>query len=114
MNTRAVQEVAAARAQGHTLKEIAARYRITIGRVRSLLAKHRADGELVQVDNPCLEFPEPALAAAPEMLAALKAANEFIGRCDDWRGDDPPVKMIRDAIAKAEVAATLAALPPAT
>lgn len=44
----------------------------------------------------------PIVAAAPELLHQLECALEFIGRCSDWRGDDPQVDEIRKVISKAK------------
>ena len=41
------------------------------------------------------------IAAAPDLLEALKAARSWICRCGDWGGEDPPFEQMRAAIEKA-------------
>ncbi len=42
------------------------------------------------------------IAAAPEMLEVCKKMYDWIGRCADWVGEDPPYAELRAIISKAE------------
>jgi len=51
------------------------------------------------IAEECLDADAQLIAAAPEMLEALKSAEKWL---DGWASADPYVGLIREAIAKAE------------
>lgn len=55
----------------------------------------------IDVSEEQLEANAKLIAAAPELLAALIHAFDFIKRTADWTGPDPDMIKIQSALAKA-------------
>jgi len=41
------------------------------------------------------------IAAAPDLLQALIILKKWVGKLDDWKGEDPPCELVDKAIDKA-------------
>lgn len=41
------------------------------------------------------------IAAAPDLLEALIELKKWVGKLEDWKGDDPPTEIVDKAIKKA-------------
>lgn len=41
------------------------------------------------------------IAAAPDLLQALLKLKEWVGKLEDWKGEDPPCEAVDAAISKA-------------
>lgn len=41
------------------------------------------------------------IAAAPDLLEALIILKKWVGKLDDWKGEDPPCELVDKAIDKA-------------
>lgn len=41
------------------------------------------------------------IAAAPDLLEALLVLKKWVGKLEDWRGEDPPYELVDIAIKKA-------------
>lgn len=41
------------------------------------------------------------IAAAPDLLQALQELKSWVGKLDDWRGEDPPCELVETALQKA-------------
>ena len=42
------------------------------------------------------------IAAAPDLLEALIILKKWVGKLDDWKGEDPPCELVDKAIEKAK------------
>lgn len=61
------------------------------------------DNLLDEAKNDNAEYNAKLAAAAPDLLEALISLKNWVGKLDDWKGEDPPFGIVDEAIRKAIV-----------